>query len=82
MRVAPLGMADDGQAGSGVEQHVRRDRAGVRAFLRLVNILAADREARHRAGRALDQDRGHAQCDIDLRIRPRLTGDRSDLLEV
>ena len=43
-------------------------RAGVRALLRLMDVLRADRKAGHGADRALDQDRRQAQSDIDLRI--------------
>ena len=35
-------MADDGEDGAGVEQHVRRNAAGVRTLLRVVDILAAE----------------------------------------
>ena len=39
LRIAALGMADDGQARPGVEQHARRDAAGVGALLGLVDVL-------------------------------------------
>jgi len=80
--IAPFAVADDGQAGAGVEQHLGRSAAGVRTLLRLVDILPADSESRDGAGGAFDQDRGDAERDIDRRILARSVGDRLDLGKV
>jgi hypothetical protein len=54
----------------------------MRAFFGMVHVLAADSEAWHRASRALDENRGHAQRHIHGRILPRFSRDRLDLHEV
>ncbi len=64
LRLAPLAMADDGQPRAGVEQHRRRDAAGMGALVGLVHILAADREARRGANGPLDQCRRKAERDV------------------
>ena len=75
-------MADDGQARARIEQHQRRDAAGMRSLAGMVDVLAADGEARNRPRRPLNQDRRHAQGDVDVWIIPRLRRDRADLVEV
>jgi hypothetical protein len=80
--VTALAVADDGEDGPGIEQHVRGDAAGMGAFVGAVHILPADCETRNGARRSLDQDRGHAQGHINLRILARRVGDRPHLGEV
>jgi hypothetical protein len=57
-----LRMADDGQGRPGLDQHRRRDAAGMRALVGLMDVLRPDRQRpRHRRGRR-DQREGHAQA--------------------
>ena len=82
LRFAPLGMADDGQACAGIEQHGGADAAGMRALLGEVDVLRADRESR-----APPAPRARSGSPArTARHRPRkalrAVGDRLDLLEV
>src|SRR5260221_5698278 len=79
---ATFGVANDRQAGAGIERHQRRYAAGVRALLGMMNVLSADRKARDRAGGAFDQDRGDAQSDVDAGIFAGRRRNRPDLVEI
>ena len=56
--LATLAMADDGQPGAGIEQHLRGHAASVRALIGLMNVLPADGKTRHRANGSFDERRG------------------------
>ena len=73
--VPSLAVAGDGQDGPRIDQHLRRNGAGVRAFFGAMDILAADRKVGNRAHRPLDQGRRQAQRDVDLWIFARSLGD-------
>ena len=63
--LAALAVADDGQRRACIDQHRRRDAAGVRAAGVGVDVLPADGEAARAFDRAADQRRRQAQSDID-----------------
>jgi hypothetical protein len=61
-------MADDDDPRAGIEQHLRRRAAGMRALLRMMHVLPADREIGNEFGCAMDQRRRHAEPHIHTRM--------------
>jgi hypothetical protein len=48
----------------------------------VMDVLPADREAGNSSGSTLEERRGHAQGDFDVRILTRGIGNRPHLLEI
>ena len=80
--VAALGMTDDGQARTGIQQHQRRRAARMGAFLRKMDVLPADGETWDGPHCSFDQNRRNAKRDINLVEWTCRRGDRADLLKV
>ena len=82
MGIAPLAVTDDRQAGARIEQHQRRSASRVRALFGMVNVLATNGEAGHRASRPLNQDCRDTQGDIHIWIAGSGVRYGPDLVEV
>ena len=63
---APLRMADDRETRARLDQHRRRQTAGIGAPIRRMDILRADRQRGDALRRPRDQRRGHRHGNIDI----------------